>query len=93
MKTFNKSKNIIHSHTKKISQGLTKIHLLNNNTQIPNNSKLLNMSKNNFKKVAIISQTTMSVNGYNNLIQNINKNFNLFKFLIYIEFFNIKMDN
>ena len=34
------------------------------------------VKKNNFEKVAIISQTTMSVNGYNDLIQNINKNFN-----------------
>jgi len=34
------------------------------------------INKNNFGKVAVISQTTMSVNGYNNLIQNINKNSN-----------------
>ncbi len=34
------------------------------------------INKNNFRKAAIISQTTMSVNGYNKLIQNINKNFN-----------------
>mgnify|MGYP001598319845 CR=1 FL=1 len=33
------------------------------------------INKNNFSKVAIISQTTMSVNGYNRLIQDINKNF------------------
>lgn len=34
------------------------------------------INKNNFDKVAIISQTTMSVNGYSNLIKNINKNNN-----------------
>jgi len=34
------------------------------------------ISDNNFGKVAIVSQTTMSVNGYDELIQNINENFN-----------------
>ncbi len=34
------------------------------------------INRNNFSKVAIISQTTMSVNGYKKLIDNINKNFN-----------------
>jgi 4-hydroxy-3-methylbut-2-enyl diphosphate reductase len=34
------------------------------------------INKNNFGKVAIISQTTMSVKGYNKLVQNINKSFN-----------------
>ncbi|MCH8329058.1 MAG: 4-hydroxy-3-methylbut-2-enyl diphosphate reductase [Nanoarchaeota archaeon] len=34
------------------------------------------INKNNFKKVAIISQTTMSVNGYKKLIDGINNNFN-----------------
>lgn len=33
------------------------------------------IGQNSFGKVAIISQTTMSVNGYNKLIQNVNKNF------------------
>jgi 4-hydroxy-3-methylbut-2-enyl diphosphate reductase len=33
------------------------------------------INKTNLKKVALISQTTMSVNGYNRLMQNINENF------------------
>jgi len=46
-------------------------------------SVIEHINKNNFGKVAIVSQTTMSVNGYDNLIQNINKNFNLiFSFII-----------
>ncbi|MCH8004238.1 MAG: 4-hydroxy-3-methylbut-2-enyl diphosphate reductase [Nanoarchaeota archaeon] len=39
-------------------------------------SVIEHINKNNFGKVAIVSQTTMSVNGYDKLIQNINKNFN-----------------
>ena len=38
------------------------------------------LRKNNFEKVAIISQTTMSVHGYKSLIDNINSNFPQRKF-------------
>lgn len=44
----------------------------------PNDAALIaeHINKNNLGKAAIISQTTMSVNGYNKLIQNINKKCN-----------------
>ncbi len=43
------------------------------------NSAIEHINKNNFEKVALISQTTMSVDGYSQLIKNINNNskFNL----------------
>ena len=56
----------------------TSYHIKGKNTFIaenPEDASLVfeHMKKNNFSKVAIISQTTMSVTGYKELISNINK--------------------
>ena len=58
----------------------TSYHLKGKNTFIVENpedfeSVIEHMNKNNFEKVAVISQTTMSVYGYKKLIENINQNF------------------
>lgn len=55
----------------------TSYHIKGKNTFIAENPEDASLvvdyiTKNNFKKIAIISQTTMSVTGYKNLIDNIN---------------------
>ena len=58
----------------------TSYHLKGKDTFIVENSEdfesvIDHINKNNFEKVAVISQTTMSVYGYAKLIENINQNF------------------
>ena len=58
----------------------TSYHIKGNNTFIVSDasdfqSAISYIKKHNFDKVAIVSQTTMSVDGYKKLIENINQNF------------------
>ncbi|MBI2650229.1 4-hydroxy-3-methylbut-2-enyl diphosphate reductase [Candidatus Woesearchaeota archaeon] len=67
-----------HNHPEAIG---TSYHLRGKSTFIveheDNHQKVIDyVNRNHFKKVAIISQTTMSVFGYKNLIENINKEMN-----------------
>src|SRR3989338_11292970 len=57
----------------------TSYHIRGNDTFVVENPEDYNeviehIRKNNFEKIAIVSQTTMSVNGYKQLIESINKN-------------------